>query len=168
MGRGGHSLPSGPLVSALWVAATPNLLCLVSSEMNTEVTTKSSNQISPATVCEGHIPEEMMDQMLLGNEWVKQSNFSGFPESQNGQGWKQRLKVSGEYEEILDPSFGGKWGKQVTQKHFGRLCLFSAHISIATQNHRRVEVGRHLWRTNSLLCSKQSQLQSVYQVYVQS
>lgn len=69
-GMGGRSLPCSPLVSALWAAAThPNLVYLVSSsELNTEVTKQPPDQISPAIACEGHIPKEMMDQMLLGNE----------------------------------------------------------------------------------------------------
>lgn len=55
-----------------------------------------------------------------------------------------------------------------TGKCFGRQYPFSAYISVATQNHRSVEVGRQLWRFNLLLYSKQSQLQPVDPLCVQS
>lgn len=37
-----------------------------------------------------------------------------------------------------------------------------------SQNHKMVEIGRHLWRTsNSTSCSKQGQLQNIVQDYDQ-
>lgn len=77
---------------------------------NEEVTKHSPDEISLGIASDSHIPKEM-EQMLMGNEGMKQSNFSTFTETQESWGWKGPLEVLGEYVGILETSFGVKWGK---------------------------------------------------------
>lgn len=108
--KGGHSLPCTSLVSVCeQLPHTPiSSAWSASLSWNEEVTKHCPDEISLAS--DSHIPKEM-EQMLLGNEWVKQSNFSTFIEPQKNWGWKEPQEVLGEYVGTLETSFRVKWGK---------------------------------------------------------
>lgn len=110
--KGGHSLPCTSLVNVREQLPHTPISSARSAFLswNEEVTKQSPDKISLAIASDSHIPKEM-GQMLLGNEWVKQSNFSTFTQSQKGWGWKGPLEVLGEYVEILETSFEVKCGK---------------------------------------------------------